>query len=71
MITLTKIKLQNDERGCWRNTAKNTKKKRDKRQQKDAKKLTKKRQDNWWGLHRVKMLKYPLERSKNPQNATG
>ena len=45
-------------------------KKRDKRQQKDAKKLTKKGQDNWWGLHRVKMLKYPLERSKNPQNPT-
>ena len=43
MITLTKRKLQNDERGCWRNTTKRTtKKKRDKRQRNDAKKLTKK-----------------------------
>ena len=24
MTNLTKIKLQNDERGCWRNTAKRT-----------------------------------------------
>ena len=43
MTTLTNIKLQNNERGGWRNTAKRTtKKKRDKRQRKDAKKLTKK-----------------------------
>ena len=50
MTTLTKIKLQNDERWCWRNTAKRTKKKKkegDKRQQKDAKKLTKKDGKNW------------------------
>ena len=44
MTNLTKIKLQNDKRGCWRNTAKRAttnKKKRDKRQRKDAIKLTK------------------------------
>ena len=29
MTTLTKIKLQNDERGCWRNTAKRTTTKRE------------------------------------------
>ena len=29
MTTLTKIKLQNDERGSWRNTAKRTTKKRE------------------------------------------
>ena len=27
MITSTKIKLKNDKRGCWRNTAKRTTKK--------------------------------------------
>ena len=43
MKTLTKIKLQNYERSCLRNSAKRGgKKERDKRQRKDAKKLTKK-----------------------------
>ena len=32
MTTLTKIKLQNDERWCWRNTAKRIKKKKRRRQ---------------------------------------
>ena len=61
MTTLIKIKLQNDERSCWRNTAERTttkkkkKKKRDKRQRKDTDKLTKRGQENW-RLHRVKIL---------------
>ena len=62
MTTLTQIKLQNDQRGCWRNNAKRIKKKRDKWQQKDARKLTKKCGENGW-LHGVKILKYPLEKA--------
>ena len=62
MTTLTKTKLQNDEKGCLRNTAKRTKNKKERQAAtKRCQEIDIKGRENWW-LYKVKILKYPLER---------
>ena len=62
MTTLTKRKLENDERGCWRNTTKRTTKKKERQAAtKRCQEIDKKGRENR-RLHGVKILKYPPER---------
>ena len=65
MTTLTKIKLQNGERGRLRNNAKRTKKGERHAAPKRCQEIDEKGWENW-RLHRVKILIYPNK--KRPEN---